>query len=63
MTQNHFGPTRLDAALVPLIAQKWGTPVYLHDRAFIEESCDQLLNMPNALRHWSIASGPHSQRM
>lgn len=22
--------------------------MYLHDRAFIEESCDQLLNMPNA---------------
>jgi diaminopimelate decarboxylase len=48
MTQKHFGPTKLDASLVPLIAQKWGTPVYLHDRAFIEQSCDQLLGMPNA---------------
>lgn len=48
MIVNQFGPTRLDAALVPEIAEKWGTPVYLHDREFIENSCTQLLNMPNA---------------
>lgn len=47
MTVKHFGPTRLDAALVPEIARKWGTPVYLHDQEFIENSCEQLLNMPN----------------
>ena len=48
MTMKHFGPTRLDAALVPKIARQWGTPVYLHDQEYIENSCEQLLNMPNA---------------
>ncbi len=48
MTPKHFGPTKLDAALVPEIARQWGTPVYLHDQAFIERSCEQLLGMPNA---------------
>jgi diaminopimelate decarboxylase len=48
MTKKHFGPTRLDATLVPEIARKWGTPVYLHDQEFIEDSCEQLLKMPNA---------------
>ncbi len=43
-----FGPTKLDAALIPKIAQQWGTPVYLHDQEYIESSCEQLLNMPNA---------------
>lgn len=43
-----FGPTKLDATLVPKIAQQWGTPIYLHDQAYIENSCEQLLNMPNA---------------
>lgn len=42
-----FGPTRLDAALIPEIARQWGTPVYLHDQEFIEISCQQLLEMPN----------------
>jgi diaminopimelate decarboxylase len=44
----HFGPTGLDAALIPKIAEQWGTPVYLHDQEYIEKSCEQLLNMPNA---------------
>lgn len=44
----HFGPTKLDAALIPNIAQTWGTPIYLHDQAYIENSCQQLLGMPNA---------------
>jgi diaminopimelate decarboxylase len=44
----HFGPTKLDAMLIPNIARQWGTPVYLHDQEFIEDSCEQLLNMPNA---------------
>ncbi|MDA8427778.1 MAG: diaminopimelate decarboxylase [Geobacteraceae bacterium] len=44
----HFGPTKLDATLIPKIAQQWGTPVYLHDQEFIENSCEQLLNMPHA---------------
>src|SRR5512138_1059937 len=48
MTMKHFGPTRLDATLVPKIAQQWGTPVYLHDQEYIENSCEQLLNMPHA---------------
>lgn len=48
MTTKHFGPTKLDAALIPKIAEQWGTPVYLHDQAYIEHSCEQLLNMPNA---------------
>jgi len=48
MTMKHFGPTRLDAAIIPKIAGQWGTPVYLHDQQYIENSCDQLLNMPNA---------------
>jgi diaminopimelate decarboxylase len=43
-----FGPTKLDATLIPKIAQQWGTPVYLHDQEYIENSCQQLLNMPNA---------------
>jgi diaminopimelate decarboxylase len=43
----HFGPTRLDAALIPKIARQWGTPIYLHDQAYIENSCEQLLSMPN----------------
>jgi len=47
MTAKHFGPTKLDAALIPEIARRWGTPVYLHDQVFIENSCQQLLNMPN----------------
>jgi diaminopimelate decarboxylase len=33
---------------IPKIAEQWGTPVYLHDQAYIENSCEQLLNMPNA---------------
>ena len=44
----HFGPTKLDPALIPTIARQWGTPVYLHDQAYIENSCQQLLDMPNA---------------
>lgn len=44
----HFGPTKLDATLIPKIAQQWGTPVYLHDQEYIERSCEQLLSMPNA---------------
>ena len=48
MTMKHFGPTKLDATLIPNIARQWGTPVYLHDQAYIENSCEQLLNMPNA---------------
>ena len=48
MTMNQFGPTKLDAAIIPQIAQQWGTPIYLHDQAYIENSCEQLLNMPNA---------------
>lgn len=48
MTMKHFGPTRLDATLIPEIARQWGTPVYLHDQEYIENSCEQLLNMPNA---------------
>jgi diaminopimelate decarboxylase len=48
MTMKHFGPTKLDATLIPKIARLWGTPVYLHDQAYIENSCEQLLNMPNA---------------
>ena len=47
MTQEVFGPTRLDATLVPEVARQWGTPAYLHDRAFIDNSCRQLLEMPN----------------
>jgi diaminopimelate decarboxylase len=47
MTQEVFGPARLAASLVPEVAQKWGTPAYLHDRAFIDQSCRQLLGMPN----------------
>src|SRR5512137_2413814 len=47
MTMKQFGPTRLDAALIPKIAEQWGTPVYLHDQEYIENSCEQLLNMPN----------------
>lgn len=47
MTMKHFGPTKLDATLIPKIAQQWGTPVYLHDQEYIEDSCQQLLNMPN----------------
>jgi len=47
MTVKHFGPTKFDAALVPEIARKWGTPLYLHDQEFIERSCEQLLSMPN----------------
>ena len=48
MTMKHFGPTKLDATLIPEIARQWGTPVYLHDQAYIENSCQQLLDMPNA---------------
>ncbi|MDD2900042.1 MAG: diaminopimelate decarboxylase [Desulfuromonadaceae bacterium] len=48
MTMKHFGPTKLDATLIPKIAEQWGTPVYLHDQEYIENSCEQLLNMPNA---------------
>jgi len=48
MTTNQFGPTRLDAALIPKIAGEWGTPVYLHDQEYIENSCQQLIGMPNA---------------
>ncbi len=48
MTMTHFGPTKLDATLIPKIAEQWGTPVYLHDQAYIENSCEQLLGMPNA---------------
>ena len=48
MTMKHFGPTKLDATLIPKIARQWGTPVYLHDQEYIENSCDQLLNMPSA---------------
>jgi len=47
MTMTQFGPTKLDAALIPEIARRWGTPVYLHDQQFIENSCQQLLDMPN----------------
>ncbi len=48
MTMKNFGSTRLDSTLVPKIAQQWGTPVYLHDQEYMENSCEQLLNMPNA---------------
>ncbi|HEY5973336.1 MAG TPA: diaminopimelate decarboxylase [Geobacteraceae bacterium] len=48
MTMTQFGPTKLDATLIPKIAQQWGTPVYLHDQEYIENSCEQLLSMPNA---------------
>jgi diaminopimelate decarboxylase len=48
MTMKEFGPTNLDAALIPKIAEQWGTPIYLHDQAYIENSCSQLLSMPNA---------------
>jgi diaminopimelate decarboxylase len=48
MTINQFGPTKLNATLIPEIAREWGTPIYLHDQKFIENSCEQLLNMPNA---------------
>ena len=48
MTMKQFGPTNLDAALVPEIARQWGTPAYLHDQQFIVNSCRQLLQMPNA---------------
>lgn len=48
MTMTSFGPTRLDATLIPKIAGEWGTPIYLHDQQYIENSCDQLLAMPNA---------------
>lgn len=48
MTTKNFGPTKLDATLIPTIAKQWGTPVYLHDQAYIENSCEQLLSMPNA---------------
>jgi len=48
MTMKKFGPTKLDTTLIPKIAQQWGTPVYLHDQEYIENSCQQLLNMPNA---------------
>jgi diaminopimelate decarboxylase len=48
MTIKQFGPTKLDATLIPRLVQQWGTPVYLHDQAYIENSCEQLLNMPNA---------------
>lgn len=44
----HFGPTRLNASLIPQIDKNWGTPIYLHDQQYIEDSCDQLLAMPNA---------------
>lgn len=47
MRSNQFGPTKLDAKLIPEIAEKWGTPIYLHDQAYIENSCRQLLAMPN----------------
>jgi diaminopimelate decarboxylase len=43
----HFGPTKLNASLVPRIADQWGTPIYLHDQEYIENSCRQLLAMPN----------------
>jgi diaminopimelate decarboxylase len=43
-----FGPTRLDATLIPRIARQWGTPIYLHDQHYIEQSCEQLSAMPNA---------------
>ena len=48
MTMKLFGPTKLDATLIPKIARQWGTPVYLHDQEYMENSCEQLLNMPNA---------------
>ena len=48
MTMKHFGPTKLDAALIPKIAEQWGTPIYLHDQEYIENSCRQLLGMPKA---------------
>ncbi|ABB30465.1 Diaminopimelate decarboxylase [Geobacter metallireducens RCH3] len=48
MTMTSFGPTGLDATLIPKIAGEWGTPIYLHDQQYIENSCDQLLAMPNA---------------
>ncbi len=47
MNQNCFGPTKFNAVRIPEIAQQWGTPLYLHDQQYIENSCDQLLNMPN----------------
>jgi diaminopimelate decarboxylase len=47
MTQKIFGPTKLDATLIPEVARQWGTPTYLHDREFIDNSCRQLLGMPN----------------
>ena len=43
----HFGPTKLNASLIPKIAEQWGTPIYLHDQEYIENSCRQLLAMPN----------------
>jgi len=42
----HFGPTKLNASLIPKIAEQWGTPIYLHDQEYIENSCRQLLAMP-----------------
>ncbi len=48
MTMTSFGPTGLDATIIPKIAGEWGTPIYLHDQQYIENSCDQLLAMPNA---------------
>lgn len=48
MTMTHFGPTGLNATLIPEIARQWGTPTYLHDQNYIENSCEQLLSMPNA---------------
>ena len=47
MTMKNFGPTKLEGTLIPEIARQWGTPVYLHDQKYIENSCEQLLNMPN----------------
>lgn len=48
MTMKQFGPTKLDSSLILKIASQWGTPVYLHDQRYIEDSCRQLLEMPNA---------------
>ncbi len=45
---NLFGPTKLKASLIPEVAANWGTPIYLHDQQYIENSCQQLLKMPNA---------------
>jgi diaminopimelate decarboxylase len=47
MTVKQFGPTKFEAAQIPVIAKEWGTPLYLHDQEYIENSCEQLLNMPN----------------